>query len=293
VLNPPIRIGNATVRRVEEMRASMPLAMFNLSEAQIESQTHWLFPHWADRATMTWDMVVQSWLLEVDGRIVVIDPCVGNGRHLPHFALFDNLDTPFLERFEATGVRPHEVDAVFCTHLHSDHCGWNTHLRDGRMVPTFPNARYYLSQSEVDRWDPRRPGHNDVPENAGIFAASVLPIIEAGLAELIPDDFQISPSLTVEPAHGHTLGHTALHLFSAGAHGWFTGDVFHHPIELLLPEIDAGTCEDYPGTVATRRRIIDRLVETGGMILPAHFVEPHCGWMRETGGVRRFEPYTA
>ena len=46
----------------------------------------------------------------VDDRVVVVDPCVGNGRSLPDFAIFDNLDTPFIERFAATGIRPEDVD---------------------------------------------------------------------------------------------------------------------------------------------------------------------------------------
>lgn len=179
---------------------------------------------------------------------------------------------------------------MYCTHLHSDHCGWNTTLRDGRMVPTFPNARYYIAQRELDRWNPARPEYRPVPENAGIFEASVKPILEAGLAELVPDRFRLSPSLEIEPAHGHTLGHTVLHLQSQGREAWFTGDVFHHPIELVHPAIDAGTCEDFPATVATRTGLIARLVADGGLLIPAHFAAPHVGFLRETAGIVRFEP---
>ena len=119
---------------------------------------------------------------------------------------------------------------------------------------------------------------------------SVLPIIEAGLAELIPGDFRISPSLRVEDTPGHTLGHTALQLTSQGRHAWFTGDTFHHPLELLHPELDAETCEDYAATVATRQRLIEQFVATDALIVPAHFAAPHAGYLRELGGVKRFVP---
>ena len=282
-------VGDAEIRRVEELSTRFPLAMFNPPEGMLESHAHWLYPLWADAAD-TWEMVVQSWIVIADGRLIVVDPCVGNGRSLPHFALFDMLDTPFIERFAATGIRPEHVDGVVCTHLHSDHCGWNTTLRGGRYVPTFPNARYYLAQREVDRWDNRRPDYKPVPANEGIFENSVLPIIEAGLAELVPDTFRISPSLELEPAHGHTLGHSAVHLASAGHHAWFTGDAFHHPLELLHPELDANTCEDFALTLATRKRLIERIVATGALVVPAHFAAPHAGYLREENGIRRFEP---
>lgn len=282
-------VGNATIHRVEEMTAPMPLAMFG--EDLVARNADWLVPQWAN-PDGTWDMVVQSWIVVVDGRVVVIDPCVGNGRSLPHFPLFDNLDTPFIERFAATGVRPEDVDHVFCTHLHSDHCGWNTTLRDGRFVPTFPKARYLLAQRELDRWNPDLPGYRHVPENAGIFAASVQPVIEAGLVDVVGEYHHISPSLRTEPAYGHTLGHSVVHLASAGEEAWFTGDVFHHPIELIHPEIDAGTCDDFAQTLITRRRLIDRFVETGALIVPAHFVAPHIGRLRESNGRRVFESQT-
>jgi glyoxylase-like metal-dependent hydrolase (beta-lactamase superfamily II) len=286
-------VGDAQIRRVEESTYKLPLSMFRLDEAVIERHWSWLFPKFAD-ADRNWDMVVQSWIAMVDGKVIVVDPCVGNGRSFPDFPMFDRLETPFIERFAATGVRPEDVTHVFCTHLHSDHCGWNTQLRGGRYVPTFPNARYVMVQREFDRWDTRRPGydpaelHNTL--NAGVFENSVLPVLEAGLAELVADTHAITDSLLIEPAYGHTLGHSSLRLSSAGKEAYFTGDVFHHPIELAHPEIDASTCEHYPSTVKARRRLIDRCVETGALLIPAHFAAPHAGYVRRGADGVVFEP---
>lgn len=289
----PIRVGASAIHRVEEATFKLPLAMFG-ADALIERHWDWLFPQFAD-AERNWDMVVQSWIAVVDGQVIVVDPCVGNGRSLPDFPMFHQLETPFIERFEATGFRPEDVDYVFCTHLHSDHCGWNTRMRGGRFVPTFPNARYVMVRREYERWDPGRPGydpdelHNRL--NAGIFEASVRPVVEAGLAELVEDTHRISPSVVIEPAHGHTLGHSALHLSSAGEEAWFCGDVFHHPIELLHPDIDANTCEAFPITVETRKRLIASCIQSGALLIPGHFAAPHAGYLRAADGAVRFEPY--
>jgi glyoxylase-like metal-dependent hydrolase (beta-lactamase superfamily II) len=136
------------------------------------------------------------------------------------------------------------------------------------------------------------PGYKPVPANEGIFAASVQPVLEAGLAEVVGECHEISPSLRTEPAYGHTLGHSVVHLDSSGAEAWFTGDVFHHPIELIHPEIDANTCEDFQATFATRNRLISAFIATGALIIPAHFAAPHVGRLREIGGKRVFQPFT-
>jgi glyoxylase-like metal-dependent hydrolase (beta-lactamase superfamily II) len=283
------KVGNAEIHRVEELSTRLPLAMFGVDDAMIERHRDWLFPVWADDA-LTWEMVVQSFVVEVDDRVVVVDPCVGNGRTLPDFPLFHMLETPFIERFEASGFRPDQVDAVVCTHLHSDHCGWNTHLRDGRYVPTFPKARYFMGKRETERWDFRRPDYRHTPLNAHVFDNSVLPILEAGLAELTTGNTRVSASLEIEDTPGHTLGHIALHLTSAGKEAWFTGDSFHHPLELLPTDMDVEASEDGAAVVATRKRLADLLVASGALIVPAHFAEPHVGYLREENGVRRFEP---
>ena len=51
-----------------------------------------------------------------------------------------------LESLHAAGIAPEEIDIVINSHLHFDHCGWNTMLRDGKLVPTFPNAKYYAQR---------------------------------------------------------------------------------------------------------------------------------------------------
>lgn len=283
-----IRVGQAQLRRVEELTCKMPLAMFGAEEAISRHRADWPAAY-AD-ADGNWEMVFQSWLLAVDGKVVLVDPCTGNGRSFPDFPLAHMLDTPFIERFEATGIRPGDVDYVFCTHLHMDHCGWNTQLRGGRFVPTFPNARYIMVRREYERWDPARPGHQVSLPNVGVFENSVRPVLEAGLAEIVGDTHAITPSLTIEPAYGHTAGHSTLHLASQGSEAWFTGDAFHHPIELSHPEIDCNTCEDFEATLATRRRLIAACLETGALLVPAHFAAPYVGHLSRVDGAVRFMP---
>jgi glyoxylase-like metal-dependent hydrolase (beta-lactamase superfamily II) len=285
-----LKVGKAEVRRVEEQRIAMDIGVLGADEALIAAHESWLAPSFLNPADRTFAMVFQSWLVSLDGLTVLVDPCTGNGRSRPVFPFFDQLDTPYIERFQATGISPEDVDIVFCTHLHCDHCGWNTHLRDGRWVPTFPKARYLLVQREVDRWDPRNTDYPVIDYNVGVFEESVAPLIAAGRADLVEGVHGLGHGLSIEPAYGHTAGHSILRLVSADAEVVFTGDSFHHPLQVVAPELHLGDADDPDAAVATRRRLVAQLAERNALMLPAHFPEPHGGRVRQTtGGGYAFE----
>lgn len=280
-----MKIGTVELMRVEELRIPNSIAYFTQDEALLAAHRHWLAPHFLD-ADDRFDLCFQSWIFESDGKVVLVDPCTGND--IPHpVSFFDRLDVPYIERFCATGFRPEDVDIVVCTHLHHDHCGWNTQLRGGKWVPTFPNARYILRQEEFDRWGKDR-GRFRMPEyNEGVFERSVRPVVDAGLADLVTGSHRLTPGMVVEPAPGHTMGHQMLHLDAAGSQALFTGDCFHHPIQLVEPSIPFGDAEDLDQAIATRLRLVERAAETGAILIPAHLPAPHAvrAW-REDGVVR-------
>ncbi len=282
-----IKVGGAEIRRVEELTIRSAMALLTTDPALLEANQHWLMPLFMS-ADGTRDFVFQSWIVIVDGKVIVIDPCTGNGR--PHlYPLFNMMDTPYIERFSATGIKPTDVNYVFCTHLHHDHCGWSTQLRDGRFVPTFPNAHYVYVRREYERWDTRIPGHKVVDYNVGVFERSVLPIMEAGLADLVEDRHRICAGVEIESAYGHTMGHSILHLISQDKEAYFTGDVFHHPLQIPYPQLHLPGCDNLDMAIETRRRVAATCADRGALIIPAHFARPHAGYARRKHGAITFE----
>lgn len=266
-------VGDVAIHRVEELRIPNSIAHFTRDEALVAAHRHWLQPHFLD-ADDRFDLVFQSWIFVCDGRVVLVDPCTGNGK--PHAVpFFDNLDIPYIERMQASGFRPQDVDFVVCTHLHHDHCGWNTHLRDGRWVPTFPKARYVIQQAEFARWRDDRMPQTVYVDNRGVFEQSVRPIVDAGLAELVSGDRALTANLRVEFAPGHTVGHQMLSFVSADRHALFTGDAFHHPIQLVDPGNPFGEPENPEQIAALRVSLAERSADTGALLIPAHLPAPH------------------
>jgi hypothetical protein len=147
------KVGKATVTRIEETYLPIyPVTdIFSaVTEAKLAEHAHWLAPHHYDPASRKIKLSVHSWLLQLDGRKILIDGCCGNQKSRPLRPAWNMLDTPWLDRLAAAGARPDEIDLVMCTHLHHDHVGWNTQLKDGKWVPRFPNARYVFSKLDFD-----------------------------------------------------------------------------------------------------------------------------------------------
>lgn len=276
-------VGKAVIDSALELELTgRPIAWLGATRELIEANRWWMAPHFLQSGD-TWSLNFRSWIVRVDDRVIVIDPCNGNARPHP-MPMFDMLDIPFLERFEATGVRVEDVDYVFCTHLHHDHCGWNTMLRGGRWVPTFPNARYVFVKREYERWHPDYADRfQHLPYNDGVYERSIAPVVQAGLANLVLDTQRLTPSLCIEPGRGHTDGHCMLRLSSDGEEAMFSGDAFHHPLQLIDHSIKFGDHDDWDAVVDTRRRLVRDSLERDMLVVPAHLPFPHAGRMRNNG----------
>ena len=172
-----------------------------------------------------------------------------------------------------------------CTHLHVDHVGWNTQLKDGQWVPTFPNAKYIFSKVEHDFWLEQR--HKNSSEsfaavNNQTFDDSVTPIMH--LAELIEGDTElIADLLNIKPAPGHTPGSITIEVQDKGELGIFTGDICHHPIQVAQPELNSAYCELPDAARKTRRNVLERCCGEGALMLPAHFGPGFAGHIRASG----------
>jgi glyoxylase-like metal-dependent hydrolase (beta-lactamase superfamily II) len=272
-------IGSVTVTRIEELLgfANMrPEQYFVGFEREVLGRhLDWLVPnHYSpqhDRLITS----VHSWLIRTGRHTILLDCCAGNHKDRASSPRFHQLNTPFLERLRAAGAAPEDIDIVLCTHLHADHVGWNTVLRDGRWVPTFPNAKYLFSRTENAFWDAK---HN------AEYVDSVLPVIEAGQAVLLDGSHSIDERMLIEPAPGHTPGHVILKLAERGGRAVFCGDVIHHPLQVYAPHWNHFACEVADQARATRRRVLENCAAEGALLFPTHFGAPHVVSIHDTAG---------
>ncbi len=226
-----------------------------------------------DRRTNRLIMSFHSIVVRTGHSTILIDTCVGNDKERPSLPEWHLQNRPFLRTLARQGVNPQDVDYVMCTHLHADHVGWNTRLRDGRWVPTFPNAEYIFARTEAEYW---QHVHDTGPENdyRRPWEDSVQPILEAGQATLVDMDHEIEAGVTLMPAPGHTPGTVILNLRQGEDQAFATGDVIHHPVQIEHPEWSSNFCNDPDQSRVTRRSFLESVADTDAYVLAAHFAAP-------------------
>jgi glyoxylase-like metal-dependent hydrolase (beta-lactamase superfamily II) len=276
-------IGEIAVARVTEQRGPglAPDVLFpDWDRAVLERHRALLIPQCFDEMQNRVISSIHTWVLRTQHHVILIDSCGGNHKNRPGMPRFHQQNLPFLARLAEAGVAPEQVDYVCCTHLHVDHCGWNTQLRDGRWVPTFPKAKYVFSRTEYDHWS--GPAGQE-GFNAGVYADSVLPVVESGQAEIVDSDGAIGNGLVVHATPGHSPGHVAFELADRGERGLFSGDVMHQPQQVFHPDWNSTFCENPAQSRASRRWLLERAAEDRATVFTAHFADSSAGRVTRHG----------
>lgn len=251
-----------------------------------------LLPDWRDDdqrlaeqmpETMTPDgrhvlLSIHSWVIWRQGKTFIVDTGAGNDKDRPHAPYFDHIKTPYLARLAEIGVAPGEVDYVLHTHLHVDHVGWNTRLVDGRWQPTFPKARHIFSAKEYAYFtDPANLTERH-RTSFQVQADSVTPIVEAGLADMIEvTGDEVIPGFSFHSTPGHTIDHASIVLECAGAKALFAGDVLHHPLQVLRPELMSVFDPERDRSLQSRRWALDYAADHDAIWFSSHFPASSAG----------------
>ena len=273
-----IRLGGAALARVVEWQVdSLTPELFpqTAAEAWQEVGAEYTPTFWTDAG---WRIALQTWVVEVDGLTVLVDTGAGNDRDRPAMPPLDHLNTDFLDSLSAAGVEAEAVDVVVNTHIHSDHVGWNTMRRGDAWVPTFPNARYVMPEADFRYFHPDNADslptartEADAARLAGmrtVFEDSIIPV--ADHIELWSDDHELTESLRLRPAPGHTPGSSVLWL-DAGKPAIFVGDLTHCPIQLHRPADPCAFDEDFTAAAVTRKRVLTEASRRRAAVIPAHY----------------------
>jgi glyoxylase-like metal-dependent hydrolase (beta-lactamase superfamily II) len=154
---------------------------------------------------------LNSLLIRTGKQNVLVETGMGN-KLSERMVKFYGQPAELLANLAAEGVYPDEIDVVINTHLHFDHCGWNT-VRDddGKIVPTFPRAKYYAPQGE---WQyARKPSERDaisyIPDNYDL-------LVKSGQMTLLKGGEEIVPGISVKTFPGHTASMMAVIVQSSG-----------------------------------------------------------------------------
>ncbi|MDD9934021.1 MAG: MBL fold metallo-hydrolase [Myxococcales bacterium] len=276
------KVGDATITKVVEIELPGAITWI-VPDATPErlSQLPWLQPHFCDAQGVA-SMSVHAFVIEADGMCMVVDTCVGNDKERD-IRGWNMRQGPFLSDLEGAGFAPESIDRVMCTHLHVDHVGWNTRRVDGPWKPTFPNARYLFEQRELAHWQAA-----ESRSQRTVMEDSVLPVLDAGLADAVASDHRVSESVRLVPTPGHTPGHVSVRISSGGHDAVVTGDLMHHPAQVAHAEWGSAADTDPELAKATRSDFVERYADTPTLVLGTHFATPTAGRILRDGASYRF-----
>ncbi len=286
-------IGDVKVTRIVESESVFDIpTLFPKASAEEVQRLDWLKPHFV---TDDWQgkMSIHALVVETPDLTIVVDTCIGNDRDRLAYETSNNLQTAFMEDFEAAGFDREKVDVVLCTHLHFDHVGWNTMKQGGEWVPTFPNARYLFNRAEFEHW---RDTQDDVTEDMflnvqkNVFVDSVKPVIDAGLVDLVDENHRVCDEVSFEPTPGHSPGHVCVRLRSQGQEAFITGDMVHHPFQFANAEWSMASVDyDSEMATATRARVYGEVADQPVLVIGTHFAGVTAGRVKRDGSAYRFD----
>jgi glyoxylase-like metal-dependent hydrolase (beta-lactamase superfamily II) len=272
-------LGSVRIHRIVESEEPNfdPLAFFpETASEDWKPYAGWLRPHPKSPGLGYITLTLQSYLLRTRHHNILVDTCIGDhksrqGSYTPA-SWHQTSGGVLLTKLAAAGYRREDIDYVMCTHLHSDHVGWNTQLANGRWVPTFPNAKYIMSARELSHWQAI---HRQTPMVH--FDDSILPVLQARQELLVANDYALDDEVSLESTPGHTPDHFSVRVASAGATAVITGDLMHSPVQVTehqwAPRFDL----DAAMAAQTRLSFLQRHCEASTLVCGTHFPSPSFG----------------
>jgi glyoxylase-like metal-dependent hydrolase (beta-lactamase superfamily II) len=196
---------------------------------------------------------------------VVIETGIGNKQPAKQRDIHENQEL-LPASLAAAGIAVDEVDIVINTHLHFDHCGWNTTLQpDGSVTPTFPNARYFAHRGEVEH------GHLQLErDRVSYLSPNYDPLVESGQMTLLDgQDMVICPGIRAELFPGHTPQLMGIHIESGTEHACYISDLIPTSAHLDTTWV-MGYDLDPLETIVQRKRFYKRAIPEKWLVLFTH-----------------------
>jgi glyoxylase-like metal-dependent hydrolase (beta-lactamase superfamily II) len=236
-----------------------------------------------DRNRIT--LAMNSLLIRAAGKWILVETGAGDKWDAKRRDIFA-FDSPprLLDKLIARGLQPEQIDMVINTHLHFDHCGWNTRVVNGKLVPTFPNARYVVQRGELEH--AKHPTERD---RTSYLAENFLPIEDSGQWWLLDGDREVVPGVELIRTPGHTRDIQCVRLSGGGKTVFFFVDLV--PTAAHLPFHWITAYDLYPlTTLETKKRWIPEVARADWLAIFGHDAQTPAAHLREREGAYVVEP---
>ena len=215
------------------------------------------------------NMVTRSLLLVSDEKKILIDTGNGTKWEEKYKQIYDiNTDQYNIEKsLGKYGFSSEQITDVICTHMHFDHIGGNTKIKSGEVVPTFPNAKYWISK---ENW---KLANHPSQKDAGSFIEHDWKVLaENQMIEIIDGREPFIEGIETIVTHGHTPG--LLHpIVSDGSNKLFYGaDIFPMVAHIPIPWVMAYDVQPVV-TMEEKQKLLQKMEREDWILFFEH--DPH------------------
>jgi glyoxylase-like metal-dependent hydrolase (beta-lactamase superfamily II) len=177
------------------------------------------------------------------------------------------------------GIKPEDIDAVVFSHGHIDHIGG---VVDDNNKVLFPNAQFYIAQSDFDFWTDESKAGGPMKDFIVHARKNLMPVRDRLI--FYKDGQEFLPGIQALSAPGHTVGHTIFMITSEGKSFAFLADLTHHPILLMeKPRMEFSYDTDPKQAANSRVRMLDMLAANKIAVMSYHYPWPGVGHVVKTG----------
>jgi len=211
---------------------------------------------------------LNSVLVRTGEKNILIENGIGNKLSEKMIEIYGE-PAELLDKLNASGVSPDEIDIVINSHLHFDHCGWNTVRRNGAIEPTFPKATYYVQEGE---WKHAHEGQRD---SVSYLHENYDPLVQSGRMKLLRGNQEIVPGISVQVFPGHTRDMQAVVIQSQGKTACYISDLI--PTSAHIEVNWVMSFDLYPlETIESRKRYYARAIPEKWLTMFTH--DPEIPW---------------
>ncbi len=215
----------------------------------------------ADAANLV-PLGLNSVVVRTGSHTVLIETGVGNKLSEKMVKIYGQ-PAELLRQLNAAGIAPEDVDIVINSHLHFDHCGWNTVRQGDKIAATFPKAKYYVQEGE---W---KHAHENQRDAVSYITENYDPLVESGQMTLLHGDAEIVPGVSVSVYPGHTRNMQAVRVHSGGLTACYISDLIPTSAHLDLNWVMS--YDLYPiETIESRKRYYARALPEKWLTMFTH-----------------------
>ncbi|MBI2417641.1 MAG: MBL fold metallo-hydrolase [Ignavibacteriales bacterium] len=212
-------------------------------------------------------LATRNLLLVSDTRKILIDTGMGNKWNEKSRKIYEiEQETNNLEKgLEVLGYQPDDITDVLLTHLHFDHTGGSTKLSEGKIIPAFANARYYVQEDNF-RWA-LEPTDRD---RGSYIKANFEPLAEHGVLLTIEENAErIENEIEIIRVHGHTYSQQLFKISDGNKTVLYCGDLFPYSSHIPLPYIMGYDLQPLI-TLAEKKELLPEAVEEEWILFFEH-----------------------